>query len=70
MNKCSSRSHSVFSITVHQKECSVDGAHLELLNIRADIIPGEELLKCGKLNLVDLAVGASWIAAIHDRMIS
>jgi hypothetical protein len=35
-----SRSHTVFSITVHIKENSVDG---------------EELLKTGKLNLVDLA---------------
>ena len=35
-----SRSHTVFSVTVHIKENSVDG---------------EELLKTGKLNLVDLA---------------
>lgn len=35
-----SRSHTVFSITVHIKENSIDG---------------EELLKTGKLNLVDLA---------------
>lgn len=35
-----SRSHSVFSITVHVKEASVGD---------------EELIKCGKLNLVDLA---------------
>lgn len=35
-----SRSHTVFSITVHIKENTVDG---------------EELLKTGKLNLVDLA---------------
>ncbi|KAG6814360.1 hypothetical protein H0H92_010946 [Tricholoma furcatifolium] len=39
-NDHSSRSHSVFSITVHVKEPS---------------IAGEELLKVGKLNLVDLA---------------
>ena len=39
MNKTSSRSHSVFSVTVHQKESSVTG---------------EELLKTGKLYLVDL----------------
>ncbi|XP_046743354.1 kinesin-like protein Klp61F [Diprion similis] len=40
MNAQSSRSHTVFSITVHMKENTVDG---------------EELLKTGKLNLVDLA---------------
>eukprot|EP00049_Salpingoeca_infusionum_P009314 m.154772 g.154772 ORF g.154772 m.154772 type:complete len:120 (+) comp14301_c0_seq14:312-671(+) len=40
MNKSSSRSHSVFSVTVHQKECNV---------------AGEELIKIGKLYLVDLA---------------
>ncbi|XP_014205799.1 kinesin-like protein Klp61F isoform X2 [Copidosoma floridanum] len=40
MNAHSSRSHTVFSITVHIKENTVDG---------------EELLKTGKLNLVDLA---------------
>ncbi|KAL6133281.1 hypothetical protein ACLB2K_065518 [Fragaria x ananassa] len=40
LNKRSSRSHSVFSITVHVKEATVGD---------------EELIKCGKLNLVDLA---------------
>ncbi|KAJ4903788.1 ATP binding microtubule motor family protein [Raphanus sativus] len=40
LNKRSSRSHSVFSITVHIKEESMGD---------------EELIKCGKLNLVDLA---------------
>ncbi|CAL1688462.1 unnamed protein product [Lasius platythorax] len=40
MNAHSSRSHTVFSITIHIKENNVDG---------------EELLKTGKLNLVDLA---------------
>ncbi|XP_078702020.1 kinesin-like protein KIF11 isoform X2 [Branchiostoma floridae x Branchiostoma belcheri] len=40
MNAHSSRSHSVFMITVHIKETTIDG---------------EELLKIGKLNLVDLA---------------
>lgn len=35
-----SRSHSVFSVTIHIKENSIDG---------------EELLKTGKLNMVDLA---------------
>lgn len=42
-NKCYyyfSRSHTIFSITVHIKENTIDG---------------EELLKTGKLNLVDLA---------------
>ncbi|CAH2058909.1 unnamed protein product [Thlaspi arvense] len=40
LNKRSSRSHSVFTITVHIKEESLGD---------------EELIKCGKLNLVDLA---------------
>ncbi|CAB3979712.1 kinesin KIF11 [Paramuricea clavata] len=40
MNAHSSRSHSLFSVTVHIKESSVTG---------------EEMLKTGKLNLVDLA---------------
>ncbi|XP_065833724.1 kinesin-like protein KIF11 [Oscarella lobularis] len=40
INNHSSRSHSVFGVTVHMKENSLDG---------------EELLKTGKLNLVDLA---------------
>ncbi|XP_046919243.1 kinesin-like protein at 61F [Dermatophagoides farinae] len=40
MNACSSRSHSIFSITVHIKEVTYDG---------------EEVVKIGKLNLVDLA---------------
>uniref|UniRef100_A0A5B6ZZT6 Kinesin motor domain-containing protein n=1 Tax=Davidia involucrata TaxID=16924 RepID=A0A5B6ZZT6_DAVIN len=40
LNKQSSRSHSIFSITIHIKECTPDG---------------EEMIKCGKLNLVDLA---------------
>ncbi|XP_077206378.1 kinesin-like protein KIF11 [Paroedura picta] len=40
MNQYSSRSHSVFSITLHMKETTIDG---------------EELVKIGKLNLVDLA---------------
>ncbi|KAL7409838.1 P-loop containing nucleoside triphosphate hydrolase protein [Mrakia frigida] len=40
MNKFSSRSHSIFSITVHLKESSPTG---------------EDLLKVGKFNLVDLA---------------
>ncbi|GLT43281.1 hypothetical protein SLA2020_172430 [Shorea laevis] len=40
LNKQSSRSHSIFSITIHIKECTPEG---------------EEMLKCGKLNLVDLA---------------
>ncbi|TPX36931.1 hypothetical protein SmJEL517_g00912 [Synchytrium microbalum] len=40
MNEVSSRSHCIFSITVHIKETTPDG---------------EELLKVGKMNLVDLA---------------
>uniref|UniRef100_A0A6Q2XKK0 Kinesin motor domain-containing protein n=1 Tax=Esox lucius TaxID=8010 RepID=A0A6Q2XKK0_ESOLU len=40
MNAYSSRSHSVFSVTIHMKEITVEG---------------EELVKIGKLNLVDLA---------------
>merc|ERR550519_3344502 len=40
MNAHSSRSHTVFTVTVHIKESSLEG---------------EELLKFGKLNLVDLA---------------
>ncbi|TMW94755.1 hypothetical protein EJD97_009824 [Solanum chilense] len=40
LNKQSNRSHSIFSITLHVKECTHEGL---------------ELLKCGKLNLVDLA---------------
>ncbi|THG19576.1 hypothetical protein TEA_013990 [Camellia sinensis var. sinensis] len=40
LNKQSNRSHSIFSITIHTKECSIEGI---------------ELIKCGKLNLVDLA---------------
>ncbi|KAG9341824.1 hypothetical protein JZ751_018546 [Albula glossodonta] len=40
MNAYSSRSHSVFSLTIHMKEITVEG---------------EELVKIGKLNLVDLA---------------
>ncbi|KAL2077452.1 hypothetical protein ACEWY4_026956 [Coilia grayii] len=40
MNSYSSRSHSVFTITVHMKEITTEG---------------EELVKIGKLNLVDLA---------------
>ncbi|XP_059462978.1 kinesin-like protein KIN-5B [Corylus avellana] len=40
LNKHSSRSHSIFTITVHIKEAAVGD---------------EELIKCGKLNLVDLA---------------
>ncbi|KAF4084385.1 hypothetical protein AMELA_G00128400 [Ameiurus melas] len=40
MNAYSSRSHSVFSVTIHMKEMTMEG---------------EELVKIGKLNLVDLA---------------
>lgn len=40
LNKQSSRSHSIFSITIHIKEYTLEG---------------EEVIKSGKLNLVDLA---------------
>ncbi|KAL2899206.1 Kinesin-like protein KIN-5D [Bienertia sinuspersici] len=40
LNKQSSRSHSIFTITIHIKEYTPEG---------------EEMIKCGKLNLVDLA---------------
>ncbi|KMZ74969.1 Kinesin-related protein-like [Zostera marina] len=40
LNKQSSRSHSLFTVTIHIKESTPEG---------------EELIKCGKLNLVDLA---------------
>lgn len=40
LNKQSSRSHSIFTITIHMREPTPDG---------------QELIKCGKLNLVDLA---------------
>ncbi|KAJ1552224.1 kinesin motor protein cin8, partial [Cladochytrium tenue] len=40
MNEASSRSHCIFTVTVHIKEATADG---------------EDLLKVGKLNLVDLA---------------
>ncbi|KAJ7324132.1 hypothetical protein JRQ81_017152 [Phrynocephalus forsythii] len=40
LNQYSSRSHSVFAVTLHMKETTTDG---------------EELVKIGKLNLVDLA---------------
>eukprot|EP00127_Corallochytrium_limacisporum_P001121 Clim_evm9s40 gene=Clim_evmTU9s40 len=57
LNEYSSRSHSVFSITLHMKEAS-DPSN-----------PDEELLRIGKLNLVDLAgsecIGRS--GAVNDR---
>jgi kinesin family protein 11 len=40
LNKRSSRSHSVFAITIHMKETTPEG---------------EDVIKIGKLNLVDLA---------------
>eukprot|EP00803_Ostreobium_quekettii_P003901 evm.model.scf_1298.6 EVM.evm.TU.scf_1298.6 scf_1298:39133-44092(-) len=40
LNKQSSRSHSIFTITIHMKETTIDG---------------EDVVKIGKLNLVDLA---------------
>lgn len=54
MNACSSRSHSIFSVTVHIKETTLEG---------------EEVVKMGKLNLVDLAgsenIGRS--GAVEER---
>lgn len=56
LNACSSRSHTIFSITV---------------NIREGSMQGEELLKVGKLNLVDLAgsenIGRSGAQDIRAR---
>lgn len=40
LNACSSRSHTIFTITVHIKESSIEGA---------------QIIKIGKFNLVDLA---------------
>ena len=40
MNKNSSRSHSIFTMKIMMKECNIDG---------------EEVVKNGQLNLVDLA---------------
>nr|XP_017256016.1 PREDICTED: kinesin-like protein KIN-5D isoform X2 [Daucus carota subsp. sativus] len=40
VNKQSNRSHALFTVTIHIKECSSEGV---------------ELIKCGKLSLVDLA---------------
>lgn len=40
----SSRSHSVFSVTIHMKETTIDG---------------EELVKIGKLNLVSIHLNAT-----------
>ena len=54
MNDTSSRSHGIFTVTVHIKETTTEG---------------EELLKVGKLHLVDLAgsenIGRS--GAVHGR---
>lgn len=49
-----SRSHSLFSITIHIKEATPEG---------------EELIKCGKLNLVDLA-GSENISRSGAREVS
>ncbi|KAL5069108.1 hypothetical protein RYX36_019995, partial [Vicia faba] len=51
LNKQSSRSHSIFSITIHIKECTPKG---------------EEMIKCGKLNLVDLS-GSENISRFGER---
>ncbi|PKI31180.1 hypothetical protein CRG98_048426 [Punica granatum] len=57
LNKQSSRSHSIFSITIHIKECTPEG---------------EEMIKCGKLNLVDLAgsenISRSGAREINQKM--
>ncbi|EEA08311.1 kinesin motor domain-containing protein [Cryptosporidium muris RN66] len=56
LNKCSSRSHCIFTITIHTKETNIEG---------------EDVLKVGKLNLVDLAgsenIQRSGANAIKDR---
>eukprot|EP01122_Echinamoeba_exundans_P011612 TRINITY_DN4677_c0_g1_i1.p1 TRINITY_DN4677_c0_g1~~TRINITY_DN4677_c0_g1_i1.p1 ORF type:complete len:1134 (-),score=240.59 TRINITY_DN4677_c0_g1_i1:4-3369(-) len=56
MNKNSSRSHCIFSITIHMKEASPEG---------------EDLIKIGKLNLVDLAgsenIGRSGADKVQSR---
>lgn len=52
MNAQSSRSHTVFSILVHIKECDSNG---------------EEMLKIGKLNLVDLAGSENISKAGNER---
>ncbi|KAL0370040.1 UNVERIFIED_CONTAM: Kinesin-like protein KIN-5D [Sesamum angustifolium] len=52
LNKQSSRSHSIFSITIHIKECTPEG---------------EEMIKCGKLNLVDLAGSENIHALVPER---
>ncbi|KAH8582255.1 kinesin-like boursin [Cryptosporidium sp. chipmunk genotype I] len=56
LNKSSSRSHCIFTITIHTKETNIDG---------------EDVLKVGKLNLVDLAgsenIQRSGANAIKDR---
>jgi kinesin family protein 11 len=56
MNETSSRSHCIFSITVHIKETLDDG---------------EEVIKIGKLNLVDLAgsenIGRSGMYISYDQ---
>ncbi|POM82988.1 Kinesin motor domain protein [Cryptosporidium meleagridis] len=56
LNKSSSRSHCIFTITIHTKETNIDG---------------EDVLKVGKLNLVDLAgsenIQRSGANAVKDR---
>ncbi|KAL0344803.1 UNVERIFIED_CONTAM: Kinesin-like protein KIN-5C [Sesamum radiatum] len=52
LNKQSSRSHSLFSITIHIKEATPEG---------------EELIKCGKLNLVDLAGSRNSLVLVLGR---
>ena len=54
LNACSSRSHSVFTVTVHMKESSIEG---------------DEMLKIGKLHLVGLETfrpeGPPWDACLR-----
>lgn len=54
MNATSSRSHTVFTVTIHTRENSVDG---------------EELVKTGKLNLVSLREfrRKHWLVAIAPK---
>ena len=52
MNKCSSRSHSIFVVTIHQKENNING---------------EEVVKTGKLYMVDLAGSENIGRCVHER---
>ncbi|GFS35784.1 ATP binding microtubule motor family protein [Actinidia rufa] len=56
LNKRSSRSHSIFTVTIHVKEATAGD---------------EELIKCGKLNLIDFAgsenISSSDVQAARDK---